>query len=289
MKHYYDLDTPVRYAAIAFGGFDGMHIGHRAVIERLTDFPHPVLISLADNYNPVIYSEIEKEHIAERLGLEAMITLKASTYESSSVEEFVTEIVDKLEARTIVVGANYDRMAELRRVAAKKGLEIVEVPTVEHEGREVTSAYIRDLMANGRPEQYLPLLGDVYVMIGPVVHGKEAGRKHGMPTANLGMARNKIYPTHGVYGSIVRIGNSRWKGVTNVGLRPSDDDIPIPSCETFIIGFDGNIYDNIIVVEAYVYVRPVIKFPSLDEVRMQIDKDIRQIEDFIGTIMEKDG
>jgi len=74
--------------------------------------------------------------------------------------------------------------------------------------------------------------------------------------------------------------------MTNVGLRPSDDDIPVPTSETFILNFDGQIYDTPLILEAFIYVRPVIKFPSLDEVRAQIDKDIKQIEDTIEKVFK---
>lgn len=285
MKHYYDFKTPVCNAAVAFGRFDGMHIGHRAVVKKLASYSNSVLVSFADNYGGIIYTEIEKEYVLKNLGVENMITVKAETFDTMDTAEFVKNyLVGKLSAKTVVVGENYDKLNELKAVCKENGVSVDVVPTVMDNGKEVTTDMIKEGFQTNDMNENIRLLGGSYVMVGPVVHGKEAGRKHGMPTANQAFARNKLWPKHGVYGTLVRLGDSKWKGMTNLGLRPSDDDIPIPTSETFILNFDGQIYDTPLILEAFIYVRPVIKFPSLDEVRAQIDKDIKQIESTIDTL-----
>lgn len=288
MKHYFDFNTPVCNAAVAFGRFDGMHIGHRAVVKKLASYSNSVLISFADNYGEIIYTEVEKEYVLKTQGVENMVTVKAETYENMAVAEFVKNCLkDKLSANTVVVGENYEKIDELKKACTENGIKVDVVETVKYNGEAVTTDFIKKQFAEGDMNETLKLLGGSYVMIGQVVHGKEAGRKHGMPTANQGFARNKMWPKHGVYGTLVRIGDSKWKGMTNLGLRPSDDDIPIPTSETFILNFDGQIYDTPLVLEAFIYVRPVIKFPSLDEVRAQIDKDIKQIETTIEEVFKR--
>lgn len=285
MKHYYDFKTPVCNAAVAFGRFDGMHIGHRAVVKKLASYSNSVLVSFADNYGGIIYTEIEKEYVLKNLGVENMITVKAETFDTMDTAEFVKNyLVGKLSAKTVVVGENYDKLNELKAVCKENGVSVDVVPTVMDNGKVVSTDMIKEGFQTNDMNENIRLLGGSYVMVGPVVHGKEAGRKHGMPTANQAFARNKLWPKHGVYGTLVRLGDSKWKGMTNLGLRPSDDDIPIPTSETFILNFDGHIYDTPLTLEAFIYVRPVIKFPSLDEVRAQIDKDIKQIESTIDTL-----
>lgn len=286
MKHYFDFNTPVCNAAVAFGRFDGMHLGHRDVIGKLASYDNSVLISFADNYGSIIYTEVEKEYLLKKLGVQNMITVKAATYEEMPITDLIKTFVEKLSVKTVIVGGNYEKLAELESVCKQYKINVDVVKTVEFEGQAVTSDLVKKYMEEDM-NKALQLMGGSYVMVGPVVHGKEAGRKHGMPTANLAFARNKMYPKHGVYGTLVRLGDSKWKGMTNLGLRPSDDNIPIPTCETFILNFDGQIYDTPLSLEAFAYVRPVIKFPSLDEVRAQISKDINQIEDELEKHMKE--
>ena len=135
-----------------------------------------------------------------------------------------------------------------------------------------------------------PKSGAVYIMMGRVVHGKAAGRKHGMPTANLGVAANKLFPPHGVYGTLSIIDGRYYRGMTNIGLRPSDDDIPIATIETFILNFDQDIYDKDVLLQVYAYIRGVKKFSGgLDEVRKQIDKDIQDVKSYMDEVVRKLG
>lgn len=278
-----DFQESPRGTAVAFGRFDGMHLGHREVIRKLASFEHSVLISFEDQSGDVLTTEAEKEYILKSLGVERMISVPADEFEAMALSAFVRELpVGRLGAKTVLVGENYDRLKELREACEENGMALVTVPTVTDRGREVTTALIRSCFLEGDMNECLRLLGGRYVMIGPVVHGKGAGRKHAMPTANLGFAANKRWPVHGVYGTVVRQGGQTWKGMTNIGLRPSDDNSPVPTCETFILGFNGDLYDQTLILEAFTYIRPVLRFRDLDEVREQIDRDIRSIEEKTG-------
>jgi len=209
VKHYYDFNTPVCNAAVAFGRFDGMHIGHRAVIRKLASYDCSVLVSFADNYGSIIYTEVEKEYLLKKLGVQNMITVKAASFEEMDVASFVKDyLVGKLSAKTVVAGENYEHLSQLKAACKENGIELVTVPTVTDNGKEVTTAFIKENIDKADMNETIRLLGGSYVMVGPVVHGKEAGRKHGMPTANQGFARNKIWPKHGVYGTLVRLGDS---------------------------------------------------------------------------------
>lgn len=283
MKHYYDFDLPVSNAAVAFGRFDGMHIGHRAVIKQLSSYRNSVVISFSDNYNEIIYTELEKEYVLKSLDIGNMVSVTAQTYESMDITGFVEKyLVEKLQTRTVVAGANYERLSELKEICSASGIELVIVPVVKEQDEIVSTELIRESFAVKDVDKAIRLLGGSYVMTGPVVHGKKIGRKYGMPTANICFARNKIWPTYGVYGTKVHLGDSNWQGMTNIGLRPSDDSNPVPSCETFILNFNGDIYDTPLILEAFKYVRPVLSFPSLTEVKAQIDKDIETIRNYLS-------
>ena len=125
MKHYFDFNTPVCNAAVAFGRFDGMHIGHRAVVKKLASYSNSVLISFADNYGEIIYTEVEKEYVLKTQGVKNMITVKAETYENMEIAEFVKNCLkDKLSANTVVVGENYDKLDELKKGVSDFGSEL---------------------------------------------------------------------------------------------------------------------------------------------------------------------
>ena len=161
------------------------------------------------------------------------------------------------------------------------------VPTVCYEGKPVSTDDIKQAIVDGDFDKMTALLGETYIMQGTVVHGKAAGRKHGMPTANLGVAENKLFPPHGVYATLSCMEGTFFRGMTNIGLRPSDDDIPIATIETWLMNFSRDIYGKRITLKVYKYIRGVVKFANLDEVRKQIDKDVLQISEFMDDLVAK--
>ncbi len=298
MKHLTNLnETLPMSACVAFGHFDGMHLGHQAVIEKLCSHLDlaPVLLSFAQTEKPVIYTEGEKEYLLAGSGVEWMVSLPAAEMEAMDAETFAREVLAKaLHAKTVVVGENMTFGADgkdaaaLAALGATYGFTVETVPTVCFAGEPVSSqAIIKAIKAMDFPRMR-ELLGRTYIMQGEVVHGKATGRKHGMPTANLGVAPNKIFPPHGVYGTLSHMDGKYYRGMTNIGLRPSDDDIPIPTVETFLLNFDQDIYGRQVILEVFVYIRGVKKFAGgLDEVRKQIDKDIEQVRTYMDEVIRK--
>ena len=204
MKHVTNLfETLPMSACVAFGHFDGMHLGHQAVIEKLCSHLDlaPVLLSFAQTEKPVIYTESEKEYLLEGSGVEWMVSAPAKEMEAMDAETFAREVLAKaLHAKTVVVGENMTFGADAKDAAALAalgeayGFTVETVPTVCFAGEPVSSqAIIKAIEAMDFPRMR-ELLGRTYIMQGEVVHGKAAGRKHGMPTANLGVAPNKISP-----------------------------------------------------------------------------------------------
>lgn len=297
MKHVYDLSgvVPGR-TRIAFGSFDGMHLGHQAVIKKLHGYEGltPVVVSFSDEVNPIIYSEMEKEYLLQKFEVEVMVSLTQAKIDSMTGEEFVRKVlVSKLQCASVVVGENVcfgsDKIgvAELKALGADLGFDVDVVPTVCVDGKPVCACDIKAAIAAGDFNKMTALLGHTYIMQGTVVHGKAAGRKHGMPTANLGVAENKLFPPHGVYATLSRMEGTFFRGMTNIGLRPSDDDIPIATIETWLMNFSRDIYGKRITLEVYTYIRGVVKFANLDEVRKQIDKDVLQIQTYMDELVAK--
>lgn len=298
MKHVYDLQGAVQGASrVAFGYFDGMHLGHQAAIAQLRGYEGqtPVLLSFSNDAAPIIYTESEKEHLLQGRGVEIMISMPAAEVEAMTAEAFARDVLaGKLQAKSVVVGAELlfgsDRKsaADLAAYGQQYGFTVDTVPTVCYEGVPVSTAAVKEAISAGDFGRMQALLGHAYIMQGTVVHGKAAGRKHGMPTANLGVAKNKLFPPHGVYGSLSYMDGTFFRGMTNIGLRPSDDDIPIATIETFLLNFDRDIYDKPITLELHAYIRGVKKFAGgLDEVRKQIDKDIEAVRVYMDDTISR--
>ena len=261
--------------AVAFGEFDGVHIGHRAVIKKLTEFEKSIVISFSSEDEDVIYCEEEKSLIMHQLGVGSMMSFKKE--KSFDLGNFVKNFLVEMGADAVVCGQNYKDLKTLETLCSETGLELVVVPEV----MGVSSEKIKELIrTQGKLDEALKLLGGQYILSGIVVHGKGVGRKVGMPTANLRMNANKILPAFGVYGSAVLLDEGVFKGMTNIGLRPSDDDSRIPTVETYILNFDKDIYGEVLTLDLFEYVRPVKKFKSLEDVKAQVDKDILQVQSF---------
>lgn len=297
MTHVYDLSGVVPgKTRIAFGSFDGMHIGHQAVIKKLHGYEGltPVVVSFSDEVNPIIYSECEKEYLLQDKQVEVMVSLTKAKVDAMTGEEFVRKVlVSKLQMVSVVVGesvcfgSDNAGVAELKKLGAELGFDVEVVPTVCYEGKPVTTDDIKQAIVDGDFDKMTALLGHTYIMQGTVVHGKAAGSKHGMPTANLGVAENKLFPPHGVYATLSCMEGTSFRGMTNIGLRPSDDDIPIATIETWLMNFSRDIYGKRITLQVYKYIRGVVKFANLDEVRKQIDKDVLQIQTFMDDLVAK--
>ncbi|MGI5064686.1 riboflavin kinase [Treponema putidum] len=278
-------------SCVAIGFFDGLHIGHKAVINKLCKCENlkPVLISLFNNAGSVIYTEEEKSYLLQNSKLDTMFSLSEDLIKNMTAESFAHDVLNKmLNAKTVVAGENAlfgsDKIDvnHFRPIGKKYGFIVETVPMECIGGIEVSSDVIKQTIQEGDFSKVSSMLGAPYLLHGTVVHGKGAGHKFGMPTANLSVAPNKLFPPHGVYGSISHFQGQNHFGMTNIGLRPSDDNIPIPTIETFLLNFDRDIYGQKVFLELLVYIRGIRKFEGgLAEVRQQIDKDIQQIHSYI--------
>lgn len=296
MKHVYDLNGVVPGATrIAFGSFDGMHKGHQAVVKKLSGYEGqtPVVVSYADDVNPIIYTEGEKEHLLKDKKVEIMVSIGKGKIDTMTAEEFVRKIlVSKLQMKSVVVGENLcfgsdeKDVTYLKELSERFGFDMEVVPLVKYEDKPISTNDIKQAIADDDFEKVTELLGHTYIMQGTVVHGKAAGRKHGMPTANLGVAENKLFPPHGVYATLSNMDGTFFRGMTSIGFRPSDDDIQIATVETWLMNFSRDIYGKCITLEIYKYIRGVKKFEGgLDEVRKQIDKDVFAVREFMDNLV----
>ncbi len=295
MRHYAKNNFNMSNTCVAFGSFDGVHIGHRAVINKLVHISKKGLTSVVLSFEydeallkekKILSTEAEKQYLLSKNGPEMMISYKIDEKNKDiSSEGFIKEIlVDKLDAKVIVVGKNHCNIKVLRQCALKYGYTLEECDTVFAEDEPVTSDRIAKELAEGALQKANELLGHPYLLLGKVMHGKALGRTVGMPTANLEFSQYKQLPADGVFGTLSEIEGKNLKGLTNIGRRPSVDNYNYVTIEAFLLDYSGDLYDKTISLEIHVYVRGVVKFNNLDEVKAQVNLDMESIRAYLDKI-----
>lgn len=286
---------------VAFGGFDGVHKGHRAVLKKLVQAAQEnnltaVVLSLYHPGKPVLTTETEKEYHMKEYGPDILISCEAADYlQAGGAKAFVKNVlIGQLGAKVIVTGENCSFGEEgegnlelLKEAAEEAGIQVIACETVTDGELPISSQRLRDAFLAGDFEGYVRMCGEhPYVIIGKVVHGKALGRTVGMPTANLGADADKIMPPNGVYATISTVDGEVYQGLTNIGKRPSVDNYDLITIETFLLDFSKDIYGKPLVLEIYFFIRGVVKFNNLSEVQHQVQKDLENTRLKLGTIIK---
>lgn len=307
MKTFYSTDfselqeiqCPVH---LAVGMFDGLHIGHQAVIHSairaaeldgglcglLTFDPHPSNLFRPENPTPQIYPAILKEVLLKEMGLDLCLIQSFTTeFASHTAEEFVnhlSSIVPSL--ASISVGENFrfgkgrsGSPSLLVKTLSQNGISVYSCERVQLDGEPISSTRIRGILPSRPIEESNHLLGRPYHSIGTVQQGKQLGRTIGFPTLNIPVSA-EILPQFGVY--LVRYRkqsddrkNSRW-GVANFGLRPTLESSNTPLLEIHSLDDCSLTYGDIVVAEWLHFLRPESKFPDLKALQDQIEADKQQ-------------
>lgn len=289
-------------AIAATGFFDGVHCGHHAVLNRLieiskqsgqkseviTFWPHPriVLNQDADKLR-LLTSMSEKEALLKRYGVDEIIVMPFTKELSNlTTREFLQYIHEQYDVNVLIVG--YDHRlgcdggsVDLAQACREVGIEAIRVEKYASGQGSVSSTSIRKSLADGDVRRTANLLGYEYSLTGIVVEGNKIGRTIGFPTANMTISEPlKMIPSNGVYHVDVLYDGVHYKGVCNIGFRPTVYDNGIHTVETHILGFDEEIYGKEITVSFVSKIRDEMKFPSLDFLKEQIEKDKRIVEDY---------
>lgn len=288
---------PPRPLHLAIGMFDGVHLGHRAVIEAavqsarrsggtvavLTFAPHPSTLFRPEQPTRLIMDSGMKARMLHRLGVEVMITQPFTPeFAQVAAEEFLPWLKQRApQLAAIYVGENFrfgrGRKGDIALLVAegrKHGVTVFSAPRVNFDGEPISSTRIRGLLETGDVAGANALLGYTYFAEGPVVHGKHLGRTIGFPTLNLAWAPD-LRPRYGVY--IVRVGGAKTMdalpGVANYGLRPTVEQAVEPRLEVHVLGDCPYGAGDHVMVKWLRFLRPEMKFGGLDELKGQIAKD----------------
>ena len=292
IAHYKHVPAEARGFSVALGNFDGVHAGHRAVIEAAakvdaplgvaTFEPPPRAFFRPDDPPFRLYRPSRRNQRLADLGAKAVFELPFNADMAKMTDEiFARDVLkDGIGAEHITVGFDFrfgrGRMGDAPRLASlgrALGFGVTIVEKIEALGAKASSTAIREALIAGEPEKAADILGHPWVADGLVEHGEKRGRTIGFPTANLHLG-DLIHPKHGVYAVKVRIeGEDQWRGaVANFGRTPTTG-LRDPLLETFIFDFDRDVYGKNIEVALISFLRPELKFESVDEMLTQMKMD----------------
>ena len=287
----------MRERVIALGFFDGVHLGHGALLRRAAEeaqkrgcesavftFDRPPKEVITGIPCPLINSPEDRAELVRRLyGIDEMIMVPFDDeMRTTPWDRFVTDIlVGRYGAVHLVAGhdhhfghRNQGSPELLKEKCAELGLGCDIIPAVTLDGVTVSSTHIRKLLEEGDVETARAFLGHPHVLTQTVGHGRQLGRTIGIPTANLVAPPHVLLPKRGVYAAKITLPDGRaFGGVTNVGVRPTVNNGQDVTVEPWILDFDGDLYGQAIRVEFYRRLRDERKFESLEALRAQIQSD----------------
>lgn len=296
----YNAETGIDFdgCAVALGNFDGVHTAHRQILENCRNYAasHGVKagVLLFDRHSVKTTHTREIELITtheQKLALMAdagmdFVYLRPfdDEFMKTPPEEFVKRLINILRVRCVCVGYDYrfgykaaGDTDELVRLGDKYGFDVSVAPPVKINDEIVSSTLIRSLIKNGEAEKAAQFLSRPFYVEGEVVRGKQNGRKMGFPTANVAYDEDALLPKTGVYAGAATVDGVKYKSVINVGKNPTFN-ADCVTIESHILGFERDIYGKTIKVEFIKYLRGDVKFSSVDELKEQIAKDVKQAE-----------
>lgn len=280
--------------AAALGVFDGVHKGHRKVLDAAVKCAKecgliPCAFTFAAASMPVkqgnvltyLYTDAQKRRLMAQCGIEAVYAPPFSAVQALDGEAFCRQVlVEQLHAVHVFCGKDFRfgvgagwGVDDLCAFGASMGFQVHPVEPVLCGGSKISSTMIRRLLQAGKPEEAAQLLGAPYQLCSLVEHGAALGRTKAVPTINMSFAEGQLVPKYGVYVSRTHMAEFSWFSVTNIGVKPTVSDRGQAGAETFLLDFSGDLYGRECRVELLEFLRPEKCFPDVDSLYRQIAKD----------------
>jgi len=277
-------DVERRSRRVAVGEFDGVHLGHRTVIEGndtvLTFEPHPLTIVRPDAAPKLLTTLERKAELVAELGVEELVVIPFDrAFAQRSAEDFVEHVlVETLQATHVSVGENFRfghrARGDTQLLRADERFATRVVPLVEADGEVVSSSHVRGLVLAGEVGVAARFLGAPFAMRGEVVAGDRRGRELGFPTANLIPDQALIQPGHGIYAARARWGDEVRCAAVNVGVRPTFKTDLVVLVETYLLDWDGDLYGKQLTIEFLARLRGERRFDSAEALIEQMHRDV---------------
>lgn len=287
---------------VAMGVFDGIHLGHKSVLEKAVSYEEYGLIpsvftfrteSIASKHGKeykYLMTDREKHSALEQLGIRYIYSPDFSELKELNAETFASEILKKkMKAEMVVCGPSFHfgkgavcGANELADMGKKYGFDVSVAQPFIIDNTVVSSSEIKRLISCGDIKKASLFSGRSYSITQKISHGNEIGRKLNFPTINQYFSEGRIIPAYGVYFSSVNINGRKYNSLTNIGIRPTVADRKEPLAETHILDFSGDLYGKILTVELRDFIRSEQCFNSLDDLRKQINSDIIHVKSIGG-------
>jgi len=279
--------SPAR--SVAVGTFDGVHLGHRAVIAGsdsvLTFEPHPVSV-IAPQHTPKLLTTLDvKAELIAGLGVQELIVIPFDAeFASHTADEFISEVlVGALGAERVAIGENFRfghrAQGDPRLLATDERFQTVVHPLLEVDGEVVSSSHIRGLVLAGEVDQATRFLGAPFQLRGEVVHGDGRGRELGFPTANLVPDEALACPGHGVYACLA---NSDTPAAVSIGVRPTFETGRGELIEAYLIDFDGDLYGSTLRLDFLARLRGERRFDTPEALIEQMRRDVSRTREIVA-------
>ena len=287
----------IKSSVITIGTFDGVHVGHQQIIHRLVDtarkndlqalvltfFPHPRMVIQNDANIKLINTIDEKAKQLEQLGVDHLVVKEfTKSFSRLTALEYVRDIlVNKLKVKHIIVGYDHhfgrNRTAninELKEFGAFYDFEVTEIEPQEVDDVAVSSTKIRSAILEGNIPTANKFLGYNFMLTGTVIKGKGLGKTLDFPTANIQIeAAYKLIPKHGVYVVKSQIKGVEVFGMMNIGKNPTVSEGNQTKIEVHFFDFNANLYGAVLKIELLNHLRSEIKFPNIEALKLQLEKD----------------
>ncbi len=305
IRDYQFITEIDRGASVAIGNFDGVHLGHQAVLDLaraqkpeaplgvLTFEPHPRFYFAPDAPAFRLMNAEARANRLAKLGIDALYELSFNdTMSALTAREFAqTVLVDGLGVAHVTVGADFQfgkgregTVKHLQKFGAEMGFGVTVADLLATEGTEVSSSAIRTALTEGRPGDAAAMLGHLHRIEGEVIRGDQRGRELGFPTANMSLGALHV-PKMGVYAVCIDVlsgpHKGRYDGAASLGVRPMFGENQ-PNLESFLFDFQGDLYGTHISVALVQYLRPEEKFDSLEALIDQMDRDCAQAREILA-------
>lgn len=289
--------------AATIGSFDGVHRGHIAMLKELreaasrrglpvtvvTFMYHPRILFGAECEPFLLTSNNEKLALLEQQGVERCVLLEFdSTLASTTAERFMKEVLrDKLGVELLAVGYDHrfgspqegEGVDDYIVYGKNVGIDVFETAQYTPDGVKISSSQVRRALASGDVGEAARLLGRAYSLEGTVAHGAALGRTIGFPTANITLSEEmKMLPRDGVYEVAVRVAGGEYRGVMNIGVKPTLQGVNVRTAEVHILEFSGDVYGEKISVSFVRRLRDELFFESVDALRLQIGVDVARVK-----------
>ncbi len=300
MQHFHELqEVEIQDAWLTIGSFDGVHLGHQQIIQRvtagahamgapavaLTFHPHPSVVLRGPRESFYLTTQEEKAALLGEFGVDVVITHPFNEQVASiKARDFINLLHNHLNIHQLLVGHDFaighnreGNVTALKEFGEELGFAVQTIDAFRIGGEVVSSSRIRRLLEAGKVDQAAELLGRPYALRGIVERGDGRGRSIGIPTANLFIPKEKAVPGAGVYAAHAVLGGKTFRAVSNVGVRPTfEAEAVVPRVEAHILDFDEDIYGEEIELIFLAHLRGEQRFPNAEALVAQIHMDIIQ-------------